>query len=57
MYEIYLERAAEKDLRKIPSPLFNTIIDKIKKLADNPHPNDSRKIINSDNFWRIRIGN
>ncbi len=29
---------------------------KIKALANNPHPRGSRKIMDSDNFWRIRIG-
>ena len=56
MYEIYLERSAEKDLRKLRPPFFDTILAKIKALANNPHPRGSRKIMDSDNFWRIRIG-
>ena len=56
MYEIYLERSAEKDLRKLRPPFFNTVLTKIKALANNPHPRGSRKIMDSDNFWRIRIG-
>jgi mRNA interferase RelE/StbE len=56
MYEIYLERSAEKDLRKLRPPFFNTVLAKIKALANNPHPRGSRKIIDSDNFWRIKIG-
>ena len=56
MYEIYLERSAEKDLRKLPPTLFNTVLVKIKALSNNPHPRGSRKIMNSENFWRIRIG-
>ncbi len=56
MYEIYLERSAEKDLRKLRPPFFDTVLAKIKVLANNPHPRGSRKIMDSDNFWRIRIG-
>ena len=56
MYEIYLEHSAEKDLRKLRPPFFNTVLAKIKALANNPHPRGSRKIMDSDNFWRIRIG-
>ena len=56
MYEIYLERSAEKDLRNLRPPFFNTVLAKIKALANNPHPRGSRKIMDSDNFWRIRIG-
>ena len=56
MYEIYLERSAEKDLRKLRPPFFKNVLAKIKVLANNPHPRGSRKIMDSDNFWRIRIG-
>ena len=56
MYEIYLESSAEKDLRKIPAAYFNSIISRIKGLADNPHPPGCRKIKDSEKFWRIRIG-
>ena len=57
MYEIYLESSAEKDLRKIPAAHFNTVITRIKALADNPCPTGIRKLKDSNNFWRIRIGN
>jgi len=36
MYEIYLERSAEKDLRKLRPPFYNTILANIKALANNP---------------------
>lgn len=55
MYEIYLESSAEKDLRKVPAALFKTIISKIRALAENPYPNGSRKIKDSNKFWRIRV--
>lgn len=56
MYEILLERRAEKDLKKLPSVLFQRIIEKIQPLAENPKPQGSRKITGSKNDWRIRIG-
>ena len=56
MYEILLERRAEKDLKKLPSVLFQRVIEKIQSLAENPKPQGSRKITGSKNDWRIRIG-
>jgi mRNA interferase RelE/StbE len=55
MYEIYLERSAEKDLRKIPRSEFESIIIRIKALSQNPRPEGCIKLKTSDNFWRIRI--
>jgi len=56
-YELYIERHAEKDLKKLPETTFFATIEGIKKLAHNPHPTNSRKIKGSSNDWRLRIGN
>ena len=56
MYEIFLERRAEKDLRQLSSESFERIIAKIQSLSENPKPRGSRKITGSKNDWRIRIG-
>jgi mRNA interferase RelE/StbE len=56
MYEIYLERAAERDLRKLSAEIFHRIIPHIQALADNPRPSGCHKLTGSDNDWRIRIG-
>lgn len=56
MYEILLERRAEKDLKKLPSELFQRLIAKIQSLSENPKPQGSRKITGSKRDWRIRIG-
>jgi mRNA interferase RelE/StbE len=56
VYEILLERRAEKDLKKLYSELFERIIVKIQSLSENPKPQGSRKITGSKSDWRIRIG-
>ena len=56
MYEVYLERAAERDLRHLSSETFHRIIPRIKALSENPRPSGCRKITGSKNDWRIRIG-
>ena len=56
MYEVYLERSAENDLKRLPTSIFHRIIPQIKTLAENPRPSGCRKITGSKNDWRIRIG-
>ncbi len=56
MYEVYLERSAENDLKRLPTSIFHRIIPQIKALVENPRPSGCRKITGSKNDWRIRIG-
>ena len=56
MYEIYLERSAESNLKRLPTTIFHRIIPRIKTLAQSARPSGCRKIAGSKNDWRIRIG-
>ena len=56
MYEILIERAAERDLRALPHTIFNRIVSRINALAENPRPPGCHKLTGSRNDWRIRIG-
>ena len=56
MYEVWLESRAERELRKLPSEVFERILKKISALAEDPKPAGSRKIIGSENDWRLRAG-
>jgi mRNA interferase RelE/StbE len=56
VYEVYLERAAENDLKHLPTTTFHRIIPYIKTLAENPRPSGCRKLTGSKNDWRIRVG-
>jgi mRNA interferase RelE/StbE len=56
VYEVFLERRAERDLKKLPGEIFYRIIPYIKVLSEDPKPSGCRKIIGSKNDWRIRIG-
>ena len=49
MYEVFLERRAERDLNRLPSNLFDRVIRAVKSLADNPRPQGSRKLTASEN--------
>jgi mRNA interferase RelE/StbE len=54
-YEIFIEKKAEKDLRKLPKNYQKKIIQKILNLKNNPKPVDARKITFSENYYRIRV--
>jgi mRNA interferase RelE/StbE len=56
MYEVYIERAAERDLRRLPSHIFASIITHVKALASDPRPPACRKIVGTSDCWRIRVG-
>jgi mRNA interferase RelE/StbE len=56
LHEVYLERAAEKDLKKLPGEIFQRIIIHIKSLAIIQRPSGCRKITGTKNDWRIRVG-
>ena len=56
MYEVYLEQAAERDLRRLSAEEFHRIVPQIKALADNPRPFGCHKITGSKSDWRIRVG-
>lgn len=56
MYRVFLERAAEKDLKDLPSRLHNRIIAALQALAKNPRPSGCRKLGGTDSDWRIRVG-
>ena len=56
MYEVYVEKAAENDLKRLPPITFHRIIPHIRALAGNPRPSSCRKLTGSKDDWRIRIG-
>ncbi|MBI4289436.1 MAG: type II toxin-antitoxin system RelE/ParE family toxin [Chloroflexi bacterium] len=56
MYDVLIESAAERDLKRLPADVFQRLIPHIKALADNPRPSGCRKITDSKGDWRIRVG-
>jgi mRNA interferase RelE/StbE len=56
VYEVLIERTAERDLQSLPSNILNRIAPRIKALAEDPRPSGCHKLTGSRNDWRIRIG-
>ena len=56
MFEIVLERAAEKDLRRLSDQIHDRVIEGIAALANDPRPVGAKKLAGSKSNWRIRVG-
>lgn len=56
MFEVQIEKAAEKQLRRIPDPAHDRLVKAILPLAENPRPGGAKKLSGSTNDWRIRVG-
>ena len=56
MYEVLIERSAERDLRALDPEVFRRIVPRIRSLSQNPRPSGCHKITGSKNDWRIRVG-
>jgi mRNA interferase RelE/StbE len=57
VYEILIERAAERDLKRLSAENFSSVVPHIKALAKDPRPRGSRKLFGAKSDWRIRAGN
>jgi len=56
MYRVFLERAVEKDLKRLSSEVHDRVIIAIRGLASDPRPPGCRKLAGSKHDWRIRVG-
>ena len=55
-YRVFIERNAEKNFKKTPKKIKKKIIAVAIGLKNNPKPLSVRKISDSENYYRIRIG-
>lgn len=56
MYQVVVERAAEKDLKRLSSAARPRMIAAIANLAKDPRPAGCRKLICTESDWHIRVG-
>ena len=54
-YEVRMTRSAEKELSSLPKPLLGILWQRIKTLADQPRPTQSRKLRGAERAYRLRI--
>lgn len=56
IYKILIDKNAAKALTKIPKKDQEKIIGAITKLETNPYPHGCRKLVGSENNYRLRAG-
>lgn len=57
MYQVVVERSAEKDLKRLSSEIRARAAAAMHALSHDPRPLGCRKLAGSDsNDWRIRVG-
>jgi mRNA interferase RelE/StbE len=56
MYRVFLERAAEKQLKQLSAKLHDRVVAAIQALGKNPRPTGCRKLTGTEDDWRIRVG-
>ena len=55
IYQIYIQRRAQKVLANIAQTYQDKIVSVIRSLSETPRPHGSKKLTGR-NAWRIRIG-
>jgi len=55
-YKIFFRRSAEKELRKVASPLTSKIVDKIRLLSVQSRPSGIQMLKGEDRYYRLRQG-
>jgi mRNA interferase RelE/StbE len=54
--KIEWKRSALEELQKLPGPLISKIVSAVDNLSSNPFPQGVRKIVATEDTYRIRIG-
>ncbi|HVT56846.1 MAG TPA: type II toxin-antitoxin system RelE/ParE family toxin [Thermoanaerobaculia bacterium] len=55
-HQITFARSARKELETLNPPLIKRVLSHIDSLKIEPRPPGCRKLVGSENLWRIRIG-
>jgi len=56
MYQIVINRKAQKEIDALPTYIKGSIDAHIFSLAENPRPNGAIKLQGAENLYRIRVG-
>jgi len=55
-YQIEIKRSAAKEIAALPKRDQRRVVSAIEALATDPRPEAARKLTNSENTYRIRVG-
>ena len=54
-YKVSIKKSALKAIQKLPKKMANNVSSSIRALADEPRPDNCRKLKGVDNTYRIRV--
>jgi mRNA interferase RelE/StbE len=57
LYNVTLKRSAQKEVRSLDTGARVRVIRAVRELAAEPRPAGCRKLVDSDDRWRIRVVN
>lgn len=55
-YSVELTAAAARQVKKLPRPARDRVLEAIGGLADEPRPHGAKKLVGEKTAWRIRAG-
>ena len=55
-YRIDFTTAAARQIRKLPRPARERILEVVEALGEEPRPHGARKLVGEETAWRIRAG-
>ena len=56
-FEVHLSSRAAKFLKNADKDLYNRIINKLKKLSEDPFPRDAKRVVRQEEkIFRVRVG-
>lgn len=55
-FRVEFTTAAARQIKKLPRPHRDRILDAIDDLGDDPRPHGAKKLVGESSAWRIRIG-
>lgn len=55
-YHVDFTAAAARQVRKLPRPVRDRILDAVEGLIDDPRPHGAKKLVGEQTAWRIRVG-
>lgn len=55
-YRVEFTGAAARQVKKLPRPARDRVLDAIEDLQDDPRPHGAKKLVGEQTAWRIRIG-
>lgn len=55
-HRVDLTTAAARQVKKLPRPMRERVLDAVEDLAEDPRPHGAKKLVGEKIAWRIRIG-